>query len=337
MTKRKDGRWQEAVMINGVRKYFYGKTKAEVLRKINDFREKQETGPLFADIAEAWMEDASAEKRSNTIKLYRTNVNHAVNFLGHIPVRQITPKDIQQSVHQFAKTHRSAVCHHYLNTVARALGYAVNEGIISANPAREIKVPSTAPKSKAREPLPPGSVEIVKSSVDKPFGIFALALLATGMRRGELLALRYEDIDWEAKTISITKQLTFLHNNPVITPPKTDNSSSVVPLLPILENALPKKKAGIVFPSAKHPDQYMTRFDFRHRWEEYRRATGLEVTPHQFRHEYATMLFEADLPPEDIQILLRHAKLSTTMEIYVTLRDKKIAKALERARNANLM
>lgn len=335
MTKRKDGRWQESVVINGKRQYFYGLSKAEVLRKINAYREKIATGPLFSEVLDKWLEEASIGKRNNTVILYRNQVNTASSLLGNISVRQITPKDIQRSVYQYAKTHRSNVCHLYLNTVSRALGYAVNEGIIESNPAREIKVPSTAVRSKTRDPLPPGSVEIIKASVDKPFGLFALALLCTGMRRGELLALRYEDIDREAKTISVTKQLTFVGNDPVLSPPKTDKSVSVVPLLPILEDALPRRKKGIVFPAEKHPDEYMTSYEFRKRWDEYCRATGIYATPHQYRHEYATILFEAGLPPEDLQILLRHAKLSTTMEVYVALREKKIADTFERVKSVN--
>ena len=62
----------------------------------------------------------------------------------------------------------------------------------------------------------------------------------------------------------------------------------------------------------------MTEVQFQRQWELYQRETGLSITPHQLRHAYATILFEAGLDPKDAQKLLGHANISTTRDISYT-------------------
>ncbi len=69
---------------------------------------------------------------------------------------------------------------------------------------------------------------------------------------------------------------------------------------------------------------------FEKRWSIYCKESGVTATPHQFRHAYATMLFEAGIPPEEAQALLRHAQLSTTMDVYTDLREAKLKKIHEK-------
>ncbi len=75
---------------------------------------------------------------------------------------------------------------------------------------------------------------------------------------------------------------------------------------------------------------YLTQVRFEKRWSIYCKESGVTATPHQFRHAYATMLFEAGIPPEEAQALLRHAQLSTTMDVYTDLREAKLKKIHEK-------
>ena len=86
-----------------------------------------------------------------------------------------------------------------------------------------------------------------------------------------------------------------------------------VPILDALLKKIKPRKKGLVFPN--RDGEYITGSQFEDYWNTYRDETGITATPHQFRHAYATMLFEAGIPPEEMQILLRHAQLSTTMDI----------------------
>lgn len=338
MTKRKDGRWQEAVTINGVRKYFYGKTKAEVNRKITAHKEKLGTGILYGDFLDIWEPHTMLGKRPNTVIVKGVNIKHARYYLGDIPIKNITPPMVRDAMEEFATTHSVNSCGFFLSVLRESFAFAVSDGYINTNPAREIKVPDNARKTPPRKPLSREDVQRVLAGVDKPFGLFGLALLTTGLRKGELLALRYEDINRQDMTITVSKQLDTRGNAQRIVPPKTDASISTVPLLPILANALPNRQKGIVFSSRLHgKDNYIGADEFKRLWAEYCQAIGITATPHQFRHEYATALFEAGIPPEDIQILVRHGSLSTTMQTYVDIREAKIKSARERALSANLL
>lgn len=98
---------------------------------------------------------------------------------------------------------------------------------------------------------------------------------------------------------------------------------STVPILDVLAAKIaPRKRKGLVFPNEK--GEYLTDSQFRKLWEAYRVESGVTATMHQFRHAYATMLFEAGIPPEEMQVLLRHAHIQTTMDIYRDIRENKI-------------
>ena len=94
MTRRKDGIWQEVVIINGKRKYFYGKTKAAVLKKIQEFEEEQERGALFKQVAEEWWEVHEPEIAYNTTKGYKPAMNRAIAAFDDTPIKDIVPQQI---------------------------------------------------------------------------------------------------------------------------------------------------------------------------------------------------------------------------------------------------
>ena len=68
----------------------------------------------------------------------------------------------------------------------------------------------------------------------------------------------------------------------------------------------------------------MTESQIYRAYNTYRRKTGVKATLHQLRHSYATMLFEANVPPEHAQRLLRHAQLGTTIDTYTDIRENKL-------------
>ena len=68
MTKRKDGLWQEKLLVNGKYRYFYGKTKQEVLKKIREYETKKEIGRPFQEVAEEWWTEHQETLEWNTIK-----------------------------------------------------------------------------------------------------------------------------------------------------------------------------------------------------------------------------------------------------------------------------
>ena len=323
MVRRKDGRFQEAVTIKGKRKYFYGKSKAEVLRKINQYKDELERGPLFETVADEWWAEAEEGLANNTVKCYQTAISRACAEFRGFHVKDIAPIQIDSAVDDLgrqgyaAKTVRIQLL--IYNMIFR---YAVKKGYIQVNPAREIRLPKNLPKTKRTSPSP-DDIRRVKESTGCTFGLFAFWAMYTGLRKGELLALSWDDVDLERREIRVNKAVCHVHNRPQIGPPKTETSVSTVPILDVLAAKIgPRKRKGLVFPNEK--GEYLTDSQFRKLWDAYKAESGVKATMHQFRHAYATMLFEAGIPPEEMQVLLRHAHIQTTMDIYRDIRENKI-------------
>ena len=342
MVKRKDGRWQESVVyeVDGrpVRKYLYAKTKPELVRKLAEFdisKAKMEDGPVFADVAEAWWEEHEPTLAETTRRGYRPAMSRAVIALGSLRMRKIRPLDINRFMERCVrengmadKTARTQLM--VINLICR---FAVQMGYIDVNPAQELRVPRGLSRVKRGSALAE-DIAKVKESYDIPFGDFAFWALYTGCRRGELAALTWEDVDMEARTITISKSLYRSESGKMML--KSTKTEAGVRTVPILDKLYEKLTPGTgpVFPW--EDGGYLTDRQLMRRWEKYQKLTGVECTPHQLRHAYATMLFEADIDAKDAQYLLGHAQLSTTMDIYTDIREQRRAAIHKKLRDIDI-
>lgn len=319
MTRRKDGRWYERVTINGKTKHLYGKTKAEVFRKIRELEETIADGTLFKAVAEEWWEEHEPTISYNTAKGYKPAMERAVERFGEMQIATIKAMDIDRFVHEFGKQFADKTVRTQKLVLNLIFSFAVVRGYADINPVREIKVPDGLEKKKRTSPESQ-DIARVKECVGLPFGLFAYMALYTGMRRGELLALEWKDIDIEKRTISVNKSVYFVDNHPKLKKPKTETSIGV---LPILDALLPHLKPGkgLVFPNEN--GELMLETQFRKKWDIYCNEAGITANPHQFRHAYATMLYEAGIQPQDAQHLLRHAQIQTTIDVYTDLRESR--------------
>ncbi len=334
MTLRKDGRWQEVVTINGRRYYFYGKTKSEIIRKIRDFNEKKEKGMKVSEVADEWWEIYEPTIEYNSKRCIRPAYKRIIEQFGEQFIREITASDINNFILKFSFTHADKTCRTQLMVFNHIFRYAAVNGYIDGNIARDVTVPNGLPKEKRHMPTSE-EIQRVKQSYHLPMGMFALFALYTGCRRGELLALEWSDIDIKNRTISITKSLYHEGNVPKIKKPKTETSIGTLPILNALYDKISPKKSGIVF-SDPSTGTYITNKRFTTLWKKYQTQAGVSCTPHQLRHAYATMLFEAGIPPEEAQVLLRHAQISTTMDVYTDIRDGKRRNIFQKVYNIDI-
>lgn len=319
MTKRKDGRWYERVTINGKTKHIYGKTKAEVFRKIRELEDTIIDGTKFEAVANEWWEAHEETIAYNTAKGYKPAINRAVKVFGERQIKAITPKDIDKLIYNTSRLFAEKTVKTQKLVLNLIFSYAVVQGYADVNPVREIKIPDGLRREKRKAPLS-DDIAKVKKAVNEDFGLFAYMALYTGMRRGELLALEWKDINIEERTISVNKSVYYIDNAPHIKKPKTETSIGVLPILDALLPHLHPKK-GLVFPNEK--GELMLETQFRKKWAEYTAANEITATPHQFRHAYATMLYEAGVLAQDAQHLLRHAQIQTTIDVYTDLRESK--------------
>lgn len=202
------------------------------------------------------------------------------------------------------------------------------DGVISYNPASAVKPPRNLTQTH-RDAPPPEQIELIKKSAGLPFGLFAFLVYYTGCRRGEALALTGADIDRKKNLVHIKKSVYHVGNSPHIKQPKSDAGCRDVPLLPALAQLLPKKLGkGYLF--AEPDGGLLTNDHFTALYDAYRDASGVTVTAHQIRHGYATALLESGVDPKTAQVLLGHAQLSTTMDIYTHVRDGQLKAAAEK-------
>lgn len=320
MTKRKDGRWMDSVTINGKRRYFYGKTKAEVAQKVREATNQAKAGKKFPAVADLWWEAHEPTIAPNTTKGYIPAMNRAKKYFEKYDIAAIRPVDVARFLNKVIKDNNMAektaktqltVC----NLIFRHA--LMEEGLIDENPCADITVQKGLRRT-YRDCASDEDVKIVLDSVDKPFGLFALIMLTTGLRDGEVLALQGKVINLQDRYIAVRGSIYWVHSKPRWKLPKTDAGIRKVPIMDVLFPYLPYLA----------PDEYLFGGDaplgqhqFEEAWKKYVKATGITCTPYQLRHSFATMLMESGLQEFVISKLIGHAQVSTTQNTYEHLRE----------------
>lgn len=325
MKKRADGRYCRKIKINDKYVFFYSSEKTEkqavrdIERQLLQYREHENNGKTFYEVADEWSDAHFPTLEHNTLKQYRPALADVVAQFGKFLIKDITSNQIDLYIKSYAKRgYAQKTVKTRLLILNLIMKHAVINQYISNNPCLYISVPKNLAKTR-REGLTVEEINIVKESIDKPFGFFAFFLLNTGLRKGEALALRYCDIDFEKKLINVCKTVEWIGNVPRIKDhPKTDAGIRTIPLLDCLTNYMEHKNTDeLIFPNTK--GELIRNGNFTRLWDKYRKETGLTITPHQLRHAYATILYDAGIDIKTAQYLLGHANIQTTMDIYTHL------------------
>ena len=322
--QRPDGLYEASRVINGKRKVFRGRTCAEVERKMLAYKDEAANGRKFPVIAEEWLAAREREVSLSTYKNYDIAVRRACEeFTG--PVGKITALQIQRYVHSVeAMGYAAGTVSLELGVIKQILSHAVLAGDIPVNPAAEVRRSKGLPKT-VRHALTEEQEHLVESCRAGDWWWLGLMFLYTGCRRGELLALEWKDIDRRAGVVRINKKLNYVNPaNPVLeNHTKSKNGIRDIPLFDVLADALPRDRIGRIFTGK---NGYMTGSEFDAVWKQYCRDSGLadekgkpSVTPHQFRHSFATICFEAGIDSKAAAAFLGDTEDVTT-GIYMELR-----------------
>lgn len=299
---------------------------------------KRPRAVTFADAAGAWESLYRESCNPRTWTNYRPHYEDMLSRYGSINVGDITGQIVVQDI-QMAKAqgYSRTIVNTRRTLFNNILNHAVAQGWIPYNPAVGIKLPKGLPSSKRSAPTDE-MINTIIQNCDKPFGMFAMLCLCTGLRKGEALALLKSD--FKPGEISVTKSLTLLDGmNAKVKEPKSEAGKRTVPILSILQKPLDdymaKLDGNILFPNRSYNgspgNTYMTESNYDTAWAHYCEQTGLVgLTAHQLRHGTATLLFEAGVDVYTAKKILGHAKVSTTMEIYTELREQKEKKSVEK-------
>lgn len=320
-TKRKDGSYQAKYKdASGKWRTVSGKDPKELFHRVEELKKPKPA--TFGKLIDDWQAEHDAETAFKTAESYVAPCRRLKEEFGEIPAEEVTPLELQNFLGSLARkkySKRNVQLH--LTVIRMVYQRAVLLGLVPVDASSVLSVPKGL-KTKRREVPEDAALAAVLASRNEEMGLYAITLLYTGLRRGEALALRYEDIDRESRTIHVRRSLQFVPNFPEVKEPKTEAGIRDVHYPEALGKILPKKKSGPVFPG---PDgkSYMNKGNFIYRWQRYCEAIGHNITSHQLRHYYATAMYEADVPVLAAQAQLGHKNASTTMGIYTHLRDAK--------------
>lgn len=339
MKKRSDGRYQQQLpldMTGGKRVVVYGKTKAEVLRKIADYEEKVEKSSTFEQMMDDYWEETEPHLAEGTARSYSPAVKRAKEYFKGKYASDITPVDINNYLEyvedKYDMARKTALTHRIV--INDAFMLAVKRGVVASNPVRDVRLKKGL-KEGERPVASDEDIKKIKESYDVPGGDFAFWALYTGLRRSELAALKWEDVDFNDRAIYVRRSaMRHKIGEERSKQPKTDAGIRIVPIVDKLYEKLQKGQTGYVFKNKQ--GGMMSDHQIRDMWEKYQSITGVTCTPHQLRHAYATMLFEANVDDKDAQFLLGHAQIETTKDIYTHIRAQRAKKIRDELKSLDI-
>jgi integrase len=343
--RRKDGRWAAAVSLGYVggkakRKTVYGATRTAVQTKLTRLLaekqqglpvvgERQTVGQFLADWLENW---AKPSVRPKTFVSYSDTVRlHIVPAIGRIPLSKLTPQQVQAMLNECLRSGLSPRTVAYVRSVLGiALARALKLGLVARNIVELVDRPRIV-----RHEIRPLDVEQARALLTaaqrhRLSGLFSVAL-ALGLRKGEALGLRWQDVDFDAGTLVISGALQRIGGKLVRTETKNNSSRRMLRLPDSTVSALREHRvrqmeerllagqkwqdSGFVFTtrlgSPLDPRNVLRQF------ASVLRAAGMaHMRFHDLRHSCATLLLAQGVPARVVQDILGHSAIRVTMDTY---------------------
>nr|HET6903255.1 site-specific integrase [Ktedonobacteraceae bacterium] len=340
--RKSDGKWVGSITLeDGKRKVFYGKTQKEVQDKVNEALYEQQRGTLASgpnvtvqEYLESWLEDTHKPTvRLSTYLNYRKLLkNYLVPGLGKIKLQKLTPQQVQafysKKINEGLSPKTVTNVHGVLH---KALDNAVKWNMLSRNVCDAVTPPRVPRKELNYLTKEQAHTLLKEVKAHKLEALLTLAI-TTGMRRGELLALRWQDIDFENGSIQVKRAVSYMKEYGYVeSEPKTARSRR--------EIMLPAFVVDILVQHREHQKEQRRTIgvDWLDKNLVFTNATGDFYSPstmlkvfkrflisiglphmrfHDVRHSAATILLTMKVHPKVVQEILGHSQITTTMDIY---------------------
>jgi len=327
LKKRKDGRYQLPVKLpNGKYKYLYARTESELKEKYNilcrqllmgNISEQKMTVSEWLDI---WYRQKENEGTSDSrltvydcaIRLY---IKPTIGSMQLADVKQLHIDNIISVMHDKSKAYQQEV----VKVLKQAYEYAVANDVVNKNPCKNIKFSGTDTKEKEPLTLEQQKELLEKTSTERSKLFVALALFA-GLRRGEILSLKWSDIT--ENVIKVKASTVFKNNQPTNKGTKSKAGTRDIPIPKPLQDIFDtvENKKGFVIKNSN--GEQCSQQSYKILWESVENKVDYHVKPHILRHTYITNLFNAGVDAKTAQYLAGHANISTTLKIYTHLSNK---------------
>lgn len=366
--KRSDGRWCAAFYDESPcpkRHFVYGNTQAEVKKKLKEKKEQLKNGEQKKKniyTLEGWILYYLENYKKNEVKIttfctYMDQFNKHIReqSIGKVELEKLTSDMLQQFYNsKQSEGYNPKTIKHIYVLINSSLKKAVQLKIIHEN----MNAATVLPKIKEfrAKTLSVEEVNRIKENA-KEEELYPIVILTiyTGMRKGEVMALKWENINFEGKELYVDGSLCNVPkemgrdgkivNEYKVLSPKTEKSRRIIPLLDIVIEALILQKQrqekvksafsqiyideGFVF--ARRDGSCLEQGNFMKKYHAFLDKFGLpSIRFHDLRHTFASLLLEAGESPKVIQELLGHSTITTTMDIYAHVTKKGKVKAIER-------
>lgn len=359
-TKRTDGRYSVQVFIgrvDGKRKYktVYGKTQKEANEKAEEIKLSLRKGidilsqsDSFETCAKRWLSEKKVEVSEDQYNVLVPRAQIWCEALEGIPLRQIKPYMLQEILNNIAKNNpytkkpsAKRTITRYAHTVSAIFEFAVENRIIEFNPALKLKIPQNAAQHERRALSPLERERVIEFQHRGRDA--AMLLMFSGLRRGEATALRWNDIDFENNTITVSKSYNFKQNK-IKTPKNGKKRVVTVPQILINHLKTMKRYSPYVLVTAREK-KMLTQTAWRSLFDSYMKDMNLkygnfevvpkkcspikppmliqEFTPHDLRHTFCTMMYEAGIDVLTAKEQMGHSDVKTTLGIYTHLDAEK--------------
>ena len=344
-----DGRWRAALVVGRTpegrlkRKKFSGRTRREVQEKLTAAMRDQQLGvpvagnerQTVAQFLGRWLELSKRPKvRPRVFENYAGIVrNHIIPELGHIPLRKLTPQRVQAFVNLKLE---SDLSEYTVKNIRGVLRSALNQGLRWNDVAMNAAALTDGPKTPSSS-ISVFTLEQSRSFLDGAKGhrleAAFIAAIVLGLRRGELLGLKWNDVDFESDRLTVRGSLQRVAGGGlVVLEPKTDSSRRDLVMPVVLSEALRRWRvhqleerllagdrwtdSGFVFTSAVGTP--IEPRNFTRSFKQLLVKLGLpELRLHDLRHSCASLLLAQGATYHEIRDALGHSRVSTTMDIYV--------------------
>ena len=351
---RKDGRWEGRYVVGydekglPMTKNVLAKTKTECVAKLKALRERLETPtpevPQAGLSLGAWLEHwyqtyKKANLRPNTQMSYERRIyQHIIPALGGIQLDKLTTGDIQGFYTDLKKNGRLLRTELYgeglsdqtargiHTTLHAALDRAVEEKLLFRNPADSCKLPPA--KSREMKVLTPEEIQrlLIQAREDGCYELLLLEL-STGLRRGEILALQWDDLNLRTGALRVERQVHRVKGELVVSPPKTKAGNRTVilpaPVLNVLKAYQKTVHSRWMFPSPVKEDSPLDPAAVRKRLQTVlERAECKRLRFHDLRHTFATASLEHGMDVKTLSTIIGHVSSSTTLNIYTHVTDQ---------------
>ena len=348
--KRKDGRWEGRYTAGydektGKRliKNVLGKTQAEVKEKLAKAVAEAETVDVrradeytLGTWLQTWYElYAKPHLRFSTAEYYRRGIElHITPRIGDIPLKKLTGRDLQWLYKDLQEHGRlreaqkgkqpglsDSTIRGIHTMLHNALDRAVKERLIVRNPADDC-IPPKIPKHEMKI-LPPEQIKSYLTAADQR-GVLPMFYLelSTGLRRGELVALLWSDLNLQTKTLTVSKSVSRGKGELVVTEPKTENSVREIYLSDeairlLVEDRKNHPFSPYMFPSPKTGGMYGPDCVGRIHKKLLEKA-GIEehVRFHDLRHTFSTLAIQSGIDPKTVAEILGHASAEFSLDVY---------------------